>query len=274
MADLKHVEAIYTFLAEFLVNYSFQVLGALFILAVGYWLAGRLGGVVTNIMLKQNIDVTLSRFTGNSARAIVVVMVALIALTNLGISITPLIAGIGAVSLGAGLAVQGMLSNYAAGFTIIITRPFVVGDTIAVQGQVGVVEDIHLGYTMLRDDDNVAIQIPNRHIVGEVIRNSNENTVLDLSVNISYGDDPERACALIAEALNNHEALRLSVPAKVGVLAFAEGMIKLGAVISIPSADIHGARFLANSLIYQTLSANGISLPVPRQDIHVFERNQ
>ena len=218
-------------------------------------------------MLKQNIDVTLSRFTGNSARAILVVMVALIALTNLGISITPLIAAIGAVSLGAGLAVQGMLSNYAAGFTIIITRPFVVGDTVKVQGEVGVVEDIHLGYTLLRDDDNVAVQIPNRHIVGEIIRNSNSNTVIDLSVGIANDSDAAAAVTAIETALKSSAELSLDGEPKVGILAFAEGEIRIGAILSIPSNDIHGARFLANQLIYKALNQAGIAIAVPRQDI-------
>lgn len=269
MTDLQNIEAIYAVLTEFLVNYSFQVLGALFILAVGYWLAGRLGGVVTRIMLKQNIDVTLSRFTGNSARAILVVMVLLIALTNLGISITPLIAAIGAVGLGAGLAVQGMLSNYAAGFTIIVTRPFVVGDTIAVEGDIGVVEDIHLGYTMLRDDDNVSIQIPNRHIVGEVIRNSNLNTVIDLSVAISYADDPHQVVSLIEKALNDCAELTLSTPVKVGILSFADSTIQIGVIVSVASVNIHGAKFLANKLIYDCLKNNGIELPLPKSEIQI-----
>ena len=197
-------------------------------------------------------------------------MVLLIALTNLGISITPLIAAIGAISLGAGLAVQGMLANYAAGFTIIVTRPFVVGDTIDVQGEVGVVEDVHLGYTMLRDDDNVAIQIPNRHIVGEIIRNSNVDTVIDLSVGIGYSDDPHQAVTLITHALNESTDLVLSKPAKVGILAFAESNITIGVILSVASIEIHEAKFLANSIIYNCLRENGIHLPLPKQEVTII----
>ncbi len=98
---------------------------------------------------------------------VVMVMISIMALSKIGISVTPFIAAIGAISLGAGLALQGLLANYAAGFNIIIIRPFVVGDTIEVQGVIGIVKEVQLAYTIIYNEDSAEITIPNKHIVGE-----------------------------------------------------------------------------------------------------------
>ena len=151
MDELKQAQALYDTLVEFAVTYSFQMFGALVIFLVGWWLSAKIGGVVERVMISRDIDITLSRFTGGASKLVILGIVIIIALGNIGISVTPLIAAIGAVGLGAGLAIQGMLANYAAGFTIIITRPFVVGDTIRVQGVSGVVDQVMLPYTLLID---------------------------------------------------------------------------------------------------------------------------
>ena len=155
MDELKQAQALYDTLVEFAVTYSFQIVGAIIIFLIGWWVANKIGHVVENLMVNRNIDVTLSRFTGGVCRLAVLGIVIIIALGNVGISVTPLIAALGAIGLGAGLAIQGMLANYAAGFTIIITRPFVIGDTIRVRGVAGVVDQVMLPYTILIDEDNV-----------------------------------------------------------------------------------------------------------------------
>ncbi len=98
----------------------------------------------------KKIDITLSQFLSNTTKMLVVIMITIVSLSKLGISVTPFVAAIGAISLGAGLALQGLLSNYAAGFNIILIRPFVVGDTITVHGVTGVVEEVLLAYTVLK----------------------------------------------------------------------------------------------------------------------------
>lgn len=128
-------------------------------------------------------------------------MVAIIALGKLGISVTPFVAAIGALSLGAGLALQGLLSNYGAGLYIIISRPFIVGDTIRVQDVTGLVKEVHLAFTMLADEDDVEITIPNRHIIGEILYNSHTDTLAEETVGITYDSDPNKAIAVIKQAL-------------------------------------------------------------------------
>ncbi|MFT4928877.1 MAG: small conductance mechanosensitive channel, partial [Phenylobacterium sp.] len=162
--EIEQVTAFYQIIINFIVNYSFQIFGAVIIMIIGVLIARKLATIVTNILLRHKLDPTLSNFIASFVRIGVIAMVTIMALNKVGISITPLLAAIGALSLGAGLAMQGLVSNYGSGINIIIARPFVVGDTIDVLGVKGIVKSVHLGYTLLTDEDNVEITIPNRHI--------------------------------------------------------------------------------------------------------------
>jgi small conductance mechanosensitive channel len=141
--------------------------------------------------------------------------------------VPPFLAAVGALGLGAGLAVQGLLSNYGAGLSIILTRPFVVDDTIRVQGVWGVVKEVTLAYTVLTNEDGEMITIPNKHIIGEIIHNSQADTILELSVGISYDSDTARATELIRSALSGVEGLSKQRPVQVGIESFGDSAINM-----------------------------------------------
>ena len=133
-AELQQVEKYYNLITEYLVTYSMQIVGAILILVFGLWISQKVSNMVAALMQRHNIDITLTNFISNVIKVLLIIMFLIIALGKIGISVTPFVAAIGAASLGAGLALQGMLSNYGAGLAIIATRPFVVGDTIEVKG--------------------------------------------------------------------------------------------------------------------------------------------
>lgn len=149
--EIQQAQAIYNMITEFFVTYSFQILGALIILVLGILVGRKVGDIVLKLCEKKELDITLSRFASSAAKLTIIVMAAVIALGKVGISVTPFVAAIGALGLGAGLAMQGLLSNYGAGLNIILTRPFIVGDTIQVKGVAGLVKEVHLAYTLLAD---------------------------------------------------------------------------------------------------------------------------
>ena len=126
---------------------------------IGLLVAKKVAKVLCNFCLRKNLDPTLSNFLASITKIVILAGVAVVCLTKLGIEITPFVAAIGAISLGLGLAVQGLLSNYSAGLSI-ITRLFVVGDTISVQGVTGVVKEVRLAYTILNDEDEVKYLSP------------------------------------------------------------------------------------------------------------------
>jgi small conductance mechanosensitive channel len=269
--EIEQVSAFYKLVVNFFTNYSFQLLGALLILLIGYFVAGKISKAILRLCEKKQLDITLSRFLASTMQMVIMVMVGIVALSKIGISITPFIAAIGAISLGAGLALQGLLANYAAGFNIIITRPFVVGDTIEVLGVTGIVKEVQLVFTIIEDEDAAEITIPNKHIVGEVMRNSRKDSLLQLSVGISYQDNPIDVVKLVEKTLENLDIYTDKVRMQVGIDEFADSAITIGIRLWIPTTNLYAAKYHAYKAIYLAFEQEKITIPFPQQDIHLIE---
>ncbi|GLX83362.1 mechanosensitive ion channel family protein [Thalassotalea eurytherma] len=269
--ELDQVTYFYQLIVEFFANYSFQLVGAFLIFILGYFVAGKIANVVLRLCEKQQLDVTLSKFLANTSKMLIVALVLIMSLSKLGISVTPFVAAIGAISLGASLAFQGLLSNYAAGFNIILIRPFVVGDTITVQGVKGIVREVLLAYTILVDEDDVEITIPNKHIVGEVLHNSKENSLLELSVSISYNDNPVEVTSLVERTVKGLDGLDESNKCQVGIGEFADSAINIDVRIWVPTNELFAFKYLANKAIYLALAKENITIPFPQRDVHLIK---
>jgi len=268
--EIEQVQAVYTLITEFFVNYSFQILGAVIILLLGIIVAKKISSLVLALCERKSLDVTLSNFIASATKILIITMVAIIALGKVGISVTPFVAAIGALSLGAGLAMQGLLSNYGAGFNIILARPFVVGDTIRIQGVVGQVKEVHLAYTLLTDEDDVQITIPNKHIVGEIIHNSHAETLAHETVGISYGSDPEQAIEVIKNILSNTDKVSTKREPLVGIEEFGESSINIGIRFWAPTSHYYETRYRANAAIFSALKAEGITIPFPQREVRLL----
>ena len=268
---MQEFQQVYNAISEFLVNYSFQIVGAIIIFILGWFLSRRAGVAVENLLVKYNIDVTLSRFTGNGSRIAILVIVAIMALGKLGISVTPFIAAVGAISLGAGLALQGMLANYAAGVTIIVTRPFVVGDTIAVQGVTGLVHEVRLGSTMLTNEDNVQIMIPNKHILGEIIHNSYASSIVEMTISIAYDSDTTKASALLVEAISGTAHVSHEKAPQVGIHDFGDDGYLMGVRYWARTEVLFQTRYAVNARIRDTLNANQIAFTYPQREVRLLQ---
>ncbi len=272
--EFDHVANIYNVIIDYLTQYSFQIIGAIIIFIFGYFIAGKIAGVVLRICTKHKLDVTLSQFLSNTTKMIIVIMITIVALGKLGISLTPFIATIGAISLGAGLALQGLLANYAAGFNIIIIRPFVVGDTIQVQGVKGVVKEVLLAYTILLDEDNVAVMIPNKHIVGEVLHNSKEDSLLELKVGIAYEHNPMEAITLIEKVIEDLGVSGKQKAPMIGIDEFADSSINIAIRLWTPTNNLYATKYETYKHIYIALEKAKIRIPFPQRDIHIIESNK
>jgi len=268
--ELQQAQEVYKLITEFFITYSFQIIGAIIILLLGLLVAKKVSAFVFKICESKKLDITLSRFIANTVKILIVVMVAIIALGKVGISVTPFIAAIGALSLGAGLALQGLLSNYGAGFNIILTRPFVVGDTIRVQNVSGQVKEVHLAHTILNDEDNVEIAIPNRHIVGEIISNSHADTLAEETVGISYDSDYKKAIAVITHVLEKEEQMSKKRKPLVGIEDFADSSINIGIRFWVPTSHYFESRYRANAAIYDALQAANITIPFPQREVRIL----
>ena len=254
---------------EFLTNYSFQVIGAIIVLVVGAWVGKWVQGVVLKLCEKKKLDITLSKFIASCAKITILAFAILIALGKFGITITPLIAMIGAGAFGASMALQGPLSNYGAGLSIILGHPFVVGDTVTVKGQSGMVQEVTLSTTILTDEDGVRITIPNKHIVGEIIHNSFKNTIVENKVGVSYSDDPEKAIELIQKTIAGFKEVAVTPKPQVGLQGFEDSSINIGCRYWIPTTKYFQTLCAINLAIYKALIAAKITIPFPQRDVHI-----
>ncbi|MFT4813192.1 MAG: small conductance mechanosensitive channel [Paracoccaceae bacterium] len=186
-----------------------------------------------------------------------------IALPKLGIQITPCVTALDAEGLGAGLASQGLLSTLGAGLSIILTRLFVVGDTIRVQGVCGIVKEVHLAFTMLTNEDGEIITIPNKHIVGEIIHNSQADTVLELSVGIAYESDTKAAIEAIKKKLAGIDGLSQTRSVQIGIDSLGDSSINLEIRCSVKTEQVLEVKFSNNQLVLDSLKEAGVQIPFP-----------
>ncbi len=257
----------------FVVNYGFQMLGAVMILVVG-WLASIWSGkAVTGLCRRAAFDVTLSKFLAGVTKTLVLIFVVIMALGKFGVTIAPFIAALGAVAFGGTLAFQGPLSNYGAGLTIILTRPFVVGDTIQIKGVIGIVEDIKLAHTLVSTEDGEAITIPNKHIVGEVIRNSFANLVVEAVIGISYDSDVDQAQALIRKVLEDNKDVVSEPAPQVGIRGFGDSAIEIAYRYWVPTRRYYQVQFAVNERIFKGLKDAGVAIPFPRRDVRLLQED-
>lgn len=270
--DIESIKNIMSTVNEFAVAYGFQLLGAVIILLLGWYFSNYAGRFVVRLCQRFNLDITLAKFFGGIAKAIVLVFVVIIALGKFGITITPLIAALGAVAFGSTLALQGPISNYGAGLTIILTRPFVVGDTIRVLNVTGIVDDIKLAYTQLVSEDGERITIPNKHIVGEIIHNSHQYLVVESVVGIEYDSDTDQAITLIKAILAGHDNVASDPAPQVGIQGFGESSIDIACRYWVPTRYYYQSRFDVNERILSAFRNNGIGIPYPKRDITVYNK--
>jgi len=267
--ELAQAEAIYQKFTDFLIDSAPQILGVMIILIVGYVAANSVSKALVKFFIKKEIDVTLSQLLGSITYFSILFCFVVIALGKFNISITPFVAALGAFTLGAGLAIQGIVSNYGAGFSIIFTRPFVVGNTLTVQHVSGVVVEIRLAYTLLENEDGERIMIPNKEIVGQILENSFENKLVETIVTIEACADPAKTVELLSAALKELDCIAQAPASQFGIDEFSPLGIKLGVRCWVPTKAYFESKYRINRVIFDTLRDNEIKLSVPRQEIKI-----
>lgn len=268
--ELENLQKFYNIVIEFLTTYSFQLIGAFIIVLLGWVASKYIYALLMRLFEKNHFDATLARFLASLAKVLVFVAMIVVALGKVGISIAPFIAAIGAVSLTAGLALQGSVSNYAAGVLLIINRPFKVGDTISVAGVYGVVEEIKLAYTALRNEDEELITVPNKQMIGDILINSFEFRVVEAAVGVAYGENPQRAIEVIQEVLSVCEEVSREHKPVVGIAKFGDSAIEIGLRYWVSTKSFFKTQYEVNLAIYTALHVNGIIIPFPQREVRIL----
>ena len=254
-----------------LVNYGLNVLGALAIIIIGFMAAGWARRSLERALSRSGrVDATLVRFFGSLLRYAIIAFVIIAALQQFGVQATSLVAVFGAAGLAIGLALQGTLSNVAAGVMLLMFRPFKIGDFITAGGQTGTVKEIGLFTTEMATGDNVKIIVPNGQIWGSAIQNFSGHTTrrVDLMMGIDYGDNIDTAMATINRVIGE-EARALKDPESVVAVAeLADSSVNIVVRVWVNAADYWGVRWDITKKLKEQLEADGISIPYPQQVVH------
>jgi small conductance mechanosensitive channel len=258
---------------QLLTIYGLKVLAALAIFIVGRWVAKGVRKVVDRLMTKSNVDPTLVSFTGNLAYIGLLAFIVIAALGQLGIQTTSFIAILGAAGLAIGLALQGSLSNFAAGFLLIIFRPFKVGDLIEGAGVFGVVEVIQIFTTQLKTADNKTVIVPNAKLTDDNIVNwtAKGTRRVDMVFGIGYGDDIDKARSLMADIVAADDRILKNPEPQIAVSELADSSVNFVVRPWVKVNDYWGVYFDLTEKIKKAFDTNGVSIPFPQRDVHVYQ---
>ena len=256
--------------------YGVKVIAAIAIFIVGRWVAKGFRSGTKRLMDKRNVDPTITGFVGNLTYMALLAFVIIAALSQLGIQTTSFIAILGAAGLAIGLALQGSLSNFAAGFLMLIFKPFKVGDYVETAGVSGTVETIHIFTTTLKTPDNKIIIIPNANVTGGNIVNYTVKGTrrADMVFGISYEDDIDKAKQIMADVLGKDDRILKDPPIQIAVSELADSSVNF---VVRPWASIENfwdVRFDAIENIKKAFDEAGVSIPYPQRDVHMYEHKE
>ena len=228
---------------------------------------------IRKVMQRQEVDKTLETFVCNLVRMVLLVIVIIAAIGQLGIQTTSFIAIFGAAGLAVGLALQGSLSNFAAGVLIVLFRPYRVGDFIEAAGISGVVEQVQILTTVLKTGDNKQIIVPNGQIMDSIITNysANDKRRVDMVVGVSYDDDLDKVRSTIQELIAAEERVLEEPACTIAVSALADSSVNFVVRPWVKTADYWGVMFDLTEAIKKRFDKEGISFPFPQQDVHLYK---
>jgi len=253
--------------------YGLKIIAALAILIFGRWIAKGVTKLIQRLMERSEIDSTIIKFVGNLAYIALLAFVIIAALGQLGIQTASFIAVVGAAGLAIGLALQGSLSNFAAGFLMIVFKPFKVGDFIEGAGVAGTVEEISIFTTLLNSPDNKTVIIPNSKLTDDNIVNWTVKGTrrVDLVMGIGYEDDIDKARQIMTDVISKEERVLKNPGTQIAVSELADSSVNFVVRPWVNAGDYWNVYFALTEAIKKEFDAQGISIPYPQRDIHVYE---
>ncbi len=256
---------------EVVATYGLDVVGAIVILIIGFMASKWAQSLTVKALSRSDkIDTMLRGFFGSLVKYLVLIFTVLMVLSQFGIQTASLIAVLGAAGLAVGLALQGTLSNIAAGVMILIFRPFKIGDYVEVAGHAGTVSAVTLFITELTTPDNVQIIAPNNQVWGSSVKNYSfhETRRLDLSLGIAYEDDIGKAMAAINDIIANEGRALKDPESMVAVSELADSSVNFVIRIWCNAGDYWPMKFDLTRALKERMDSEGISIPYPQRTVH------
>lgn len=261
--------------SDLLIQYGVNVISAILILFIGNLVVKGVAGSVANVLKKKEMDKAVVDFIHGLVRYTLFIIVLIAALSRIGVQTASVVAVIGAAGLAVGLALQGSLSNFAAGVLIVAFRPFKSGDYVEIGGVAGSVDSIQIFQTVLKSPDNKMVVVPNSAVIGGAITNysRHETRRVDMVIGVSYKSDLQKTKRVLRETLEKDPRILKDPDMTIGVLTLADSSINFVVRPWCKTSDYWAVYFDSMQAIKEVLDANGIEIPFPQMDVHLNKIN-
>ena len=269
--DLDQVGQLWAQVQDVVAVWGLKVIAAIAIFIIGRWVAKGVRAGVRRMMKKTDVDPIVIGFVGSITYIALLAFVIIAALGQLGIQTTSFIAILGAAGLAVGLALQGSLANFAAGFLMIIFRPFKVGDFIEGAGVSGVVDTIQIFTTTLKTGDNKTIIIPNAKLSGDNIINYSAQTKrrVDMTVGVAYDADLSKVRDVLKDIISKESRVHSDPEPLIAVAELADNSVNFVVRVWTDTGDYWGVKFAMTETIKNRFDEAGIGIPFPQRDLHI-----
>jgi small conductance mechanosensitive channel len=257
-------------LLDLAVRFGPKLLVAMLIMTVGVFVAGWIARATGRGLHRLDLEPPVRQLLTRVARVLVIVLFAIMALQNLGVELLPLIAGLGVAGAGIALATQGVLSNMVAGLTIIFTKPYRVGEYIAIVGVEGQVDAITLFNTALTHPDRSRIIVPNRKVVGEILHNYGNIRQSQIQVGIAYESNLPLALAAIRDLVRANPRVLPEPAPVIQVVALADSAVQIAIKPWVAVADYGAVAGELNVSLLEELRQRGIGIPYPQREVRLI----
>jgi len=268
------IEKITETLIYWATTYSIKLIAAILIFIIGKWITGKLTNLITRVLEKNKVDITLTKFLESITYYTLMIVVIIAAAGQLGINTTSFLTIVGAAGLAIGLALKDSLSNFASGVMLVLFHPYRVGDFISAAGVSGNVISITLFNTILNTPDNQRVIVPNSNITSTVITNvtANDTRRVDLVIGIGYDDDIKKAKAILDKIIKEESRVLDTPKTKIAVSELADSSVNFVVRPWVKTSEYWDVYFDLTEKIKITFDDEGISIPYPQQDIHVYNQ--
>ncbi len=253
--------------------YGMNVVGALFTLVIGIWVANTLVEFIKRLLNRSNVDPSLQSFLSSLFGILFKIMVYITALGVLGVEMTSFIALLGAAGLAIGLALSGTLQNFAGGVMILFFKTFKVGDFIEAQGHAGTVKDIQIFSTILTTPDNKTVIVPNGPLATDTLVNFSTQSTrrVEWTFGIAYGDDVDKAYSVLKELVSQDARILADPEPFYAVKALGESSVDIVVRGWVNAADFWAVFHALLEQVYKQFAKEGLTIPFPQRDVHIHQ---
>ena len=252
------------------IRFGPRLFTAILFLVAGFIVARWVSNWFSAMLERRELEPPIRALVSRAVGALTVLLFAIMALQNLGVELLPLIAGLSVIGAGVALATQGVLSNVVAGLSIIFSKPYRVGEYIAIAGVEGAVESITLFTTTLTHADRSRVVIPNRKIVGEILHNYGHIRQLDVTVGVSFDTDLAAALVLIRQVLAANPRVLKDPEAYVQPVQFGDSAVAIAVRPWVAVADQGAASGEVYVAVLAALRARGVVMPFPQREVRLI----